>query len=127
MLSQDLLNASLQIPFSVPPYMSLLARAVATLEGIALSGNPDYQMIAEVWPISCALHPVPTRLVAVLFTLSLIGTVSISLLNVLMMLVLTPRHGVAATSRPVSKLFRCNREAALKPLCPRAGISLCGA
>ena len=48
MLSQDLLNASLQIPFSVPPYMSLLARAVATLEGIALSGNPDYQMVAEV-------------------------------------------------------------------------------
>lgn len=50
MLSQDLLNASLQIPFSVPPYMSLLARAVATLEGIALSGNPDYQMVAEVHP-----------------------------------------------------------------------------
>ncbi|CAK0781480.1 hypothetical protein CVIRNUC_005384 [Coccomyxa viridis] len=50
MLSQDLLNASLQIPFSVPPYMSLLARAVATLEGIALSGNPDYQMVAEAYP-----------------------------------------------------------------------------
>ena len=57
MLSQDLLNASLQIPFSVPPYMSLLARAIATLEGIALSGNPDYQMIAEVWPVSFAGPP----------------------------------------------------------------------
>ncbi len=56
MLSQDLLNASLQIPFSVPPYMSLLARAVATLEGIALSGNPDYQMVAEVCPASFVYH-----------------------------------------------------------------------
>ena len=56
MLSQDLLNASLQIPFSVPPYMSLLARAVATLEGIALSGNPDYQMVAEVhFPLQHAI------------------------------------------------------------------------
>lgn len=29
---QDLLAATLEIPFSVPPYMSLLARSVATLE-----------------------------------------------------------------------------------------------
>ena len=59
MLSQDLLNASLQIPFSVPPYMSLLARAVATLEGIALSGNPQYQMVAEVCciPLKFCLSP----------------------------------------------------------------------
>ena len=47
-LSQDLLQASLEIPFSVPPYMSLLARAVATLEGIALTGDPGYQMVAQV-------------------------------------------------------------------------------
>ncbi len=26
-------SATLEIPFSVPPYMSLLARSVATLEG----------------------------------------------------------------------------------------------
>lgn len=59
MLSQDLLNASLQIPFSVPPYMSLLARAVATLEGIALQGNPQYQMVAEVCciPLKSCLPP----------------------------------------------------------------------
>ncbi|KAK9915022.1 hypothetical protein WJX75_003712 [Coccomyxa subellipsoidea] len=50
MLSQDLLQASLQIPFSVPPYMSLLARAVATLEGIALVGDPGYQMVAQAYP-----------------------------------------------------------------------------
>ena len=45
---QDLLKTSMQIPFSVPPYMSLLARSVATLEGIALMGDPQYQMVAQV-------------------------------------------------------------------------------
>lgn len=47
---QDLLAATLEIPFNVPPYMSLLARAVATLEGIALVGDPDYQMVAQAYP-----------------------------------------------------------------------------
>lgn len=47
-LSQDLLKTTLEIPFSVPPYMSLLARSVATLEGIALIGDPGYQMITQV-------------------------------------------------------------------------------
>lgn len=56
MLSQDLLQASLEIPFSVPPYMSLLARAVATLEGIALTGDPDYQMVTQAGdPSLCSL------------------------------------------------------------------------
>ena len=45
---QDLLSVTLEIPFSVPPYMSLLARSVATLEGIALAGDPEYQMVAQV-------------------------------------------------------------------------------
>lgn len=49
-LSQDLLSATLEIPFSVPPYMSLLARSVATLEGIALVGDPNYQMVAQAYP-----------------------------------------------------------------------------
>jgi predicted unusual protein kinase regulating ubiquinone biosynthesis (AarF/ABC1/UbiB family) len=49
-LSQDLLSATLEIPFSVPPYMSLLARSVATLEGIALTGDPQYQMVAQAYP-----------------------------------------------------------------------------
>ena len=57
MLSQDLLQASLEIPFSVPPYMSLLARAVATLEGIALTGDPNYQMVTQAWDPSLALAP----------------------------------------------------------------------
>lgn len=49
-LSTDLLSATLEIPFSVPPYMSLLARSVATLEGIALVGDPDYQMVTQAYP-----------------------------------------------------------------------------
>ncbi|PNW83358.1 hypothetical protein CHLRE_05g246552v5 [Chlamydomonas reinhardtii] len=49
-LSQDLLSATLEIPFSVPPYMSLLARSVATLEGIALAGDPQYAMVAQAYP-----------------------------------------------------------------------------
>ena len=49
-LSRDLLSVTLEIPFSVPPYMSLLARAVATLEGIALLGDPQYQMVAQAYP-----------------------------------------------------------------------------
>ena len=49
-LPQDLLSVTLEIPFSVPPYMSLLARSVATLEGIALAGDPEYQMVAQVRP-----------------------------------------------------------------------------
>ncbi len=44
---------TMEIPFSVPPYMSLLARSVATLEGIALMGDPDYQMVAQ----ACAPSP----------------------------------------------------------------------
>lgn len=62
-LSQDLLAATLEIPFSVPPYMSLLARSVATLEGIALTGDPNYQMVTQVGHLgqglrycSCNLH-----------------------------------------------------------------------
>ncbi|KAL4853737.1 hypothetical protein ACK3TF_005338 [Chlorella vulgaris] len=49
-LSTDLLAATLEIPFSVPPYMSLLARSVATLEGIALVGDPDYQLVTQAYP-----------------------------------------------------------------------------
>ncbi|KXZ46166.1 hypothetical protein GPECTOR_46g235 [Gonium pectorale] len=49
-MDRDLLAATLEIPFSVPPYMSLLARSVATLEGIALAGDPQYAMVAQAYP-----------------------------------------------------------------------------
>ena len=60
-LSQDLIRTSMQIPFSVPPYMSLLARSTATLEGIALMGDPKYQLVSQVycrqtWSDSCCLY-----------------------------------------------------------------------
>ena len=44
MMTQDMLTVLNDIPFSIPPYFALLARAVVTLEGLALSGNPSYQV-----------------------------------------------------------------------------------
>jgi predicted unusual protein kinase regulating ubiquinone biosynthesis (AarF/ABC1/UbiB family) len=49
-LGQDILQATLEIPFSIPPFVSLLARSVVTLEGIALKGNPSYQLVGEAYP-----------------------------------------------------------------------------
>ena len=44
-MSTDLLAATMEIPFSVPPYTALLARSVASLEGIALLADPGYQVL----------------------------------------------------------------------------------
>lgn len=49
-LSQDLLKVNLEVRFSIPPYVSLLARSVATLEGVALQGDPGYQIVAQAYP-----------------------------------------------------------------------------
>lgn len=49
-LGQDILTMTLEIPFSIPPYVSLLARSIVTLEGIALKGNPSYQLVGEAYP-----------------------------------------------------------------------------
>jgi len=49
-LSQDLIKLNLEVAFSIPPYVSLLARSVATLEGIALQGDPQYQIVAQAYP-----------------------------------------------------------------------------
>jgi len=49
-LGADLLTATLEIPFSIPPYVSLLARSVVTLEGIALAGDPGYMLVGEAYP-----------------------------------------------------------------------------
>ena len=38
------------MPFSIPPYFALLARAIVTLEGIALTGDPNYGIILESYP-----------------------------------------------------------------------------
>jgi len=49
-LTQDLLKVNLEVKFSIPPYVSLLARSVATLEGVALQGDPGYQLVSEAYP-----------------------------------------------------------------------------
>ena len=38
-MTQDMLTVLNDIPFSIPPYFALLARAVVTLEGIALTAG----------------------------------------------------------------------------------------
>jgi len=45
---KDALTVLNHVPFSIPPYFSLIGRAVATLEGIALMGDPNYGIITEV-------------------------------------------------------------------------------
>lgn len=49
-LTQDLLKVNMEVKFSIPPYVSLLARSVATLEGVALQGDPQYQIVAMAYP-----------------------------------------------------------------------------
>lgn len=49
-MTQDALTVLNDIPFTIPPYFALLARAIVTLEGVALSGNPKYGIIMESYP-----------------------------------------------------------------------------
>lgn len=49
-ITQDALTVLNDVPFSIPPYFALLGRAIVTLEGIALTGDPDYGIIREAYP-----------------------------------------------------------------------------
>lgn len=49
-MTQDALTVLQDVPFSIPPYFAILGRAIVTLEGVALSGNPDYGIIMEAYP-----------------------------------------------------------------------------
>lgn len=49
-MTQDALTVLNDVPFSIPPYFAILGRAIVTLEGIALSGDPDYGIIMESYP-----------------------------------------------------------------------------
>jgi aarF domain-containing kinase len=49
-MTQDALTVMNDIPFSIPPYFALLGRAIVTLEGIALTGDPSYGIIMEAYP-----------------------------------------------------------------------------
>lgn len=49
-MTQDALSVLNDVPFSIPPYFAILGRAIVTLEGVALSGDPDYGLIMEAYP-----------------------------------------------------------------------------
>jgi len=49
-MTQDALTVLNDIPFSIPAYFALLGRAIVTLEGIALTGDPEYGIIMEAYP-----------------------------------------------------------------------------
>ena len=49
-MTQDALTVLNDIPFSIPPYFAILGRAIVTLEGVALTGNPNYGIIMEAFP-----------------------------------------------------------------------------
>ena len=49
-MTQDALTVLNDVPFSIPPYFAILGRAIVTLEGIALTGDPDYGIIMETYP-----------------------------------------------------------------------------
>ena len=49
-MTNDMLTVLNDIPFSIPPYFALLARAVVTLEGLALSADPTYGLVIEAYP-----------------------------------------------------------------------------
>lgn len=49
-MTQDALTVLNDIPFSIPPYFAILGRAIVTLEGVALTGNPEYGIIMESYP-----------------------------------------------------------------------------
>jgi hypothetical protein len=49
-MTQDALTVLQDVPFSIPAYFAILGRAIVTLEGVALSGNPDYGIIMEAYP-----------------------------------------------------------------------------
>jgi aarF domain-containing kinase len=49
-MTQDALTVLNDVPFSIPPYFAILGRAIVTLEGVALTGNPEYGIIMESYP-----------------------------------------------------------------------------
>lgn len=49
-MTQDALTVLQDVPFTIPAYFAILGRAIITLEGVALKGNPDYGIIMESYP-----------------------------------------------------------------------------
>jgi len=49
-LAADLAQITFDYPFRIPPYFALIIRAIGVLEGIALTGNPDFAIVDEAYP-----------------------------------------------------------------------------
>jgi aarF domain-containing kinase len=49
-LAKDLSRAAIEIPFSIPPQWSVIGRALAILEGLALKGDENYKMVLAAYP-----------------------------------------------------------------------------
>jgi len=49
-MTQDALTVLNDIPFQIPPYFALLGRAIVTLEGVALTGDPNFALIRSSYP-----------------------------------------------------------------------------
>ena len=49
-LAADLAQITFDYPFRIPPYFALIIRAISVLEGIALTGDPDFALVDEAYP-----------------------------------------------------------------------------
>lgn len=49
-LSEELAAVTFQFEFSVPPQIALILRALSVLEGIALTGDPNYRLVMSSFP-----------------------------------------------------------------------------
>jgi len=51
-ISRDLNQIFFEFPFTVPEYFALITRALIVLEGIALTGDPDFDLFNAAYPIA---------------------------------------------------------------------------
>lgn len=49
-VTQDVIKAQVELPQKIPTYISQLGRAIAILEGQALSADPNYKLVMEAYP-----------------------------------------------------------------------------
>merc|ERR1711978_547853 len=49
-VSRDLNKVFFEYPFLVPDYFALITRAMIVLEGIAVTGDPDFDLFASSYP-----------------------------------------------------------------------------
>jgi len=50
LVTDDLSGVMYRFPFRVPPYYALIIRSLVTLEGIALSVDPDFKILGAAYP-----------------------------------------------------------------------------